>query len=54
MDQVVMRALRQVVQLLPLHRDPVLIGTLTADADGLREVLDNAIASSILSARPNL
>src|SRR5437763_1749617 len=45
--EVVMRALRQIVLLLPLYRnDAALIRTLSTDADGLREVLVNAVAQN--------
>jgi Domain of unknown function (DUF4917) len=45
--EVVMRALRLMAQLIPLYRDdPDLVRTLTADADGLREVLVEAIAQN--------
>jgi hypothetical protein len=45
--EVVMRALRLIVQLLPIYHDaPDLIARLTADADGLREVLVQAIAQT--------
>jgi hypothetical protein len=42
-----MRALRLIAQVIPLYRDdPDLVRTLTADADGLREVLVQAIAQN--------
>jgi Domain of unknown function (DUF4917) len=45
--EVVMRALRLVARLIPLYRnDPDLVRTLMADADGLREVLVQAIAQN--------
>jgi hypothetical protein len=45
--EIVMRALRLVVRLLPLYRkDPDLLRSLNADADGLREVLVHAIAQN--------
>jgi len=45
--EVVMRALRLVARIIPLYRnDPDLVRILTQDADGLREVLVQAIAQN--------
>jgi hypothetical protein len=45
--EVVMRALRVLARVVPLYRnDPDLVGELTRDADGLREVLVQAIAQN--------
>jgi hypothetical protein len=45
--EVVMRALRLVARIIPLYRnDPDLVRILTEDADGLREVLVQAIAQN--------
>ncbi len=45
--EVVMRVLRLMVQVVPLYRDdPDFIRALTADADGLREVLVQAISQN--------
>jgi hypothetical protein len=45
--EVVMRALRLIAKIIPLYRnDPDLVRVLTTDADGLREVLVQAIAQN--------